>query len=66
MITGPTILDLRKSLGESQTTFGRRFGVDQSTVAGWERKGAPRRGAARILIERLLKECKKGRRGAAA
>lgn len=26
----------RKHLGENQTVFGRRFGVDQSTVSKWE------------------------------
>jgi len=27
---------IRNSLGENQTVFGRRFGVDQSTVSKWE------------------------------
>lgn len=27
---------VRRHVGENQTTFGRRFGVDQSTVSKWE------------------------------
>lgn len=47
---------LRLSLGESQAEFGGRFGVDQSTIHRWETRGVPRRGAARVAIERLVGE----------
>jgi DNA-binding transcriptional regulator YiaG len=47
---------LREQLGESQAAFGQRFGVDQSTVHRWETKGAPKRGPARLIIDRLLAE----------
>jgi DNA-binding transcriptional regulator YiaG len=41
---------------ETQEAFGRRFGVDQSTVQRWETKGVPNRGPARVAIERVLSE----------
>lgn len=47
---------IREGLGESQEAFALRFGVDQSTIARWETRGVPRRGAARALIERLSEE----------
>lgn len=38
MVTLPQRLKrVRAKLGETQTEFGKRFGVDQSTVAKWER-----------------------------
>lgn len=50
------IKSARDRLGESQAAFGRRLGVDQSTVQRWEAKGPPSRGPAKIAIERLLAE----------
>jgi len=47
---------LRNDLGESQETFGKRFGVDQSTIQRWETKGLPTRGATRIAVSRMLLE----------
>lgn len=44
----------REKVRESQADFGRRFGVDQSTIARWEGDGIPKRGPARIAIEREL------------
>lgn len=44
---------IRKSLGESQTEFARRFGVDQATIHRWETSGEPSRGPARIVLENL-------------
>jgi DNA-binding transcriptional regulator YiaG len=41
----------RELTGESQTAFGHRFGVDQSTIARWETNGPPR-GAARLALSR--------------
>lgn len=56
MPTGADIKQTREFLGESQAQFGARFGVDQSTVHRWEAAGAPRRGPARVAIERMLNE----------
>jgi DNA-binding transcriptional regulator YiaG len=42
----------REKVGESQATFGERFGVDQSTIHRWETVGPPSRGPARRAIER--------------
>ena len=47
---------LRERVGESQAEFGLRFGVDQSTIHRWETRGAPKRGPARIVIDRLIAE----------
>ena len=47
---------VRERLGESQETFGRRFGVAQTTILDWERNGPPRRGPGRVLLDRMLPE----------
>lgn len=54
MLTGEDIRRTRERLGESQGTFGARFGVDQSTVHRWETGGVPTRGTTRMAIERVL------------
>jgi DNA-binding transcriptional regulator YiaG len=51
---------VREALGESQAVFGQRFGVDQSTVARWETKGLPERGAARTVVERFIEAYPQG------
>ena len=56
MLGPDSIKAAREKVGESQDTFGRRFGVDQSTIQRWETKGAPTRGSARMAIERVLVE----------
>lgn len=57
MSTTPEMIrEARNRLGESQTVFGERFGVDQSTIHRWETDGPPERGAAGKAIERLLGE----------
>lgn len=56
MVSAEQIRDARKRAGESQTAFGKRFGVDQSTIHRWETEGPPDRGSAKVLIERLLSE----------
>lgn len=48
------IRSAREAVGESQSTFGQRFGVDQSTVHRWETNGPPTRGSARKAIEREI------------
>jgi DNA-binding transcriptional regulator YiaG len=53
-ITGKTLKKVRGDLGESQTTFAERFGVDQATVSRWETEGPPDRGVAAKLIARVL------------
>ncbi len=47
---------IRSWLGENQTEFAQRFGVNQSTVNRWENKGVPDRGTARMAIERLMND----------
>lgn len=54
MVTAEMIRTAREGVGESQTKFGERFGVDQSTVHRWETEGPPTRGPARKAIEREL------------
>jgi DNA-binding transcriptional regulator YiaG len=46
----------RELTGESQSVFGRRFGVDQSTAHRWETEGPPSRGAARVAVLREIRE----------
>jgi DNA-binding transcriptional regulator YiaG len=48
------IREAREKVGESQASFGERFGVDQSTVHRWETQGPPRHGPARKALEREL------------
>jgi transcriptional regulator with XRE-family HTH domain len=42
----------RELVGESQTVFGARFGVDQSTYSRWETEGPPSRGPGRMALQR--------------
>lgn len=42
----------RELTGESQATFGARFGVDQSTAHRWETEGPPSRGPGRMALQR--------------
>ena len=58
MSTPEKIKAARERLGESQTAFGARFGVDQSTIARWEMRGVPDRGTARVAVENLLASLK--------
>lgn len=51
-----SVQTIREALGESQTRFGERFGVDQTTVHRWEKNGLPARGAARHAVEKLATE----------
>lgn len=54
MATPEDIRRARDSLKENQTEFGRRFGVDQSTIHRWETDGPPERGPAKVAIEHVL------------
>ena len=56
MITAGHLKTARKSVSETQEAFARRFGVDRSTLAGWEKDGPPKEGTAPVLIERILAE----------
>jgi DNA-binding transcriptional regulator YiaG len=42
----------RELTGESQSAFGARFGVDQSTAHRWETEGPPSRGPGRMALTR--------------
>lgn len=53
-ISAENIKLTRERLGESQEVFGRRFGVDQSTVHRWETEGVSTRGATRIAVGHIL------------
>lgn len=54
MPTAETVKQAREALGESQEAFGRRFGVDQSTIHRWETDGLPDRGTTKMAVERVL------------
>lgn len=56
MLTASDVLKMRKHLGESQEVFGARFGVDQSTVHRWETIGPPKRGPAKMVLQKLRDE----------
>lgn len=55
MITGEQIRAARDALGETQTVFAARFGVDQATVHRWETRGLPENGTARVAVEQFVK-----------
>lgn len=55
-ITGAQIRAARQHVGETQAEFGRRFGIDKSTLSLWESGGPPQEGTAPVLIERILAE----------
>lgn len=38
-VSGADIREVRKALGESQTTFGERFRVTKRTIIRWEKDG---------------------------
>lgn len=52
MVTAEEVKKTRAALGESQDTFGERFGVDQSTIHRWETETPPSRG----LVPKALRE----------
>lgn len=56
MPTSEQIKAARDKLRESQATFAKRFGVDQTTIHRWETRGVPWRGTARLAVEHLLEE----------
>lgn len=66
MLSRDALKTARLQLGESQAAFGRRFGVDQSTIQRWEAKGPPKRGTAAMTIERVLTDLSIPRAGEAA
>lgn len=53
---GSKIETARKGLNETQAEFGRRFGVDQSTIHRWETQGVTDRGVTAMAVERILSE----------
>jgi DNA-binding transcriptional regulator YiaG len=54
-ISAADIRAARARVDETQTQFASRFGVDRSTVAFWERRGLPTKGAAPRMIEQELR-----------
>ena len=54
VITGSDIIRVRQALGESQTVFARRLGVDQGTISKWERTGPPKYGTAPMALRMAL------------
>lgn len=54
MLTGEALKAARERIGETQATFGQRFGVDQSTIHRWENQGPPLRGPGRMAVELVL------------
>jgi DNA-binding transcriptional regulator YiaG len=50
MVTEIDVKSLRTGLGLTQVKFAEALGVSQSVVSQWEKKGAPKRGAARQLL----------------
>jgi DNA-binding XRE family transcriptional regulator len=48
---------VRKMLGETQTQFAARIGVNQATVSRWEVEG-PQTGPARMLATRIVADIK--------
>lgn len=60
MITAAEIKEARKAVGESQTDFCARLGIDQSTLSRWEEKGPPDHGPTQIaiagVISRILRD----------
>lgn len=53
MNTDLDVKSLRADLGESQETFGKRFGVTQTAVLRWEKGGAPTRGLVAEALRKL-------------
>lgn len=53
MSTTLDVKALRNDLGESQETFGKRFGVTQTAVLRWEKGNAPKRGLVADALKKL-------------
>lgn len=67
MLTDLNVRELRDDLGESQQVFAARFGVTQTAVSLWEKKGPPTRGLVRQRLESLRKgTSRKAEQGEAA
>lgn len=56
MVTAQDVKAARERLGESQTAFAKRFGVDQSTIHRWETDGVPDRGVTARAVAFILNE----------
>lgn len=61
MASPEEIRHLRKQLRESQTAFGKRFGVNQATISRWETFGVPNRGALQLAVAHVMQRIKKPR-----
>ena len=56
MIDASKIREIRAALGESQTAFAARFGLNQSTIDRWEDRGPPPDKLTQLAIEQILSE----------
>lgn len=56
MLTREEIKVARQRLNETQRVFAERFGVNTLTVARWEQKHPPTRGAALKMLEAIVQE----------
>ena len=52
MVSAAQIRKARSDLGETQSEFAKRFGVDQSTISRWEEVGIE--GGFKALAARML------------
>lgn len=50
MVNELDVKSLRNGLGLTQAKFAEALGVSQAVISNWEKKGAPKRGAARKLL----------------
>jgi len=55
----PELRAQRERVGETQSQFAERFGVNQSTIHRWETLGVARIKATRVLIEAVLKDVRR-------
>jgi DNA-binding transcriptional regulator YiaG len=55
-ITAATIRAVRARVNETQEEFRKRLGVSKASIVKWERDGPPKRGAAHILLQYVIRE----------
>ena len=55
-MNGDLLKATRDRVGESQTKFAKRLGIDQTTLSRWEAFGIPDRGPGQKIVERVVSE----------
>jgi hypothetical protein len=55
-MTGAELKAERKRIGESQSKFAARLGVDQGTLSRWEKRGIPKNGAAEVAVRGMFQQ----------